>query len=370
MEERNSKQQYECVLKKLETKGIPERVVLKFLKRALKSLDVPAESSLGSPGLQEGMEEKVENECKVKRVGVGAMETLGNTDEAMMGTEQLSPQRRSKKKHTEANAYRIDVEVVVDGCILHLDLNFGNVYRPKFSFQLVLLPPDKLDLMYSSLRDVHDTIAEIQEKRAADMVFYDTRLVEAQEVVSQVQKTVDSQKLELEFLHKEVKDLQMQLASLRSTMIRRTSVKYLCLAANDHDAMTNLVRWNASFPRQISASHFSLNPNTTEVKILKAGTYSINARVSQPFLQPTLYMALLVNGVVAAAAATAPPISGGGKTSGSLLQYVNQVTEILELNINDIISIKCGAKEGKGCILLEHLKNRLTISCMEEEEVL
>jgi len=239
--------------------------------------------------------------------------------------------------------------------------------------------------MHSSLRDVHDTLAEMQEKGASDMLVLNSQLDQVQTQVSenQVQTLVlvseqanemKCMHAEMKCLHAEISRLQSQVSELETMLKYRTNVKFLSLVANEFDSTTQLVKWfagDSSFRPGEKASSlsrhriFSLD-TSAELKVLKPGTYLVNYRLSQPFLQPTLYTSLLVNSIIVAAASTAPPISGGGKTSGSLLQYVNQITEVLELNENDILSVKCGSKDGKGSILSDPIKNRLTIILLDE----
>jgi hypothetical protein len=130
MEERVSKMQYECVVEKIDRKGVPKRVIVKFLKLALKSL----EKSTVSPDLS----------------GTDTVSQKSRKEEEE-DEEEKEEEERGKKKMYSRDAkisppiYEVDIEATLDGAILHLDLNFVNIFKPKFSFGLALLPPDKLE---------------------------------------------------------------------------------------------------------------------------------------------------------------------------------------------------------------------------------
>lgn len=200
---------------------------------------------------------------------------------------------------TERDDPKVDFILEEEDIYLMLTLSMGGVWKPEFVFNLLPVGLDKIDILEAKLRDAQDEIEALK-----------------------IELNEKSDKSEISFL---------SLSSITSCPNQQ------------------MVQWNGTVPRVITAETYSVSTDNRQVTVLKRGVYQVQIRLSGTSNTNTAHMGLQVNGA---------DIAQCIQSDGNNHQNSPQIFEILRLNVNDILQVRCGAN---GYSLEVALANRFTI---------
>lgn len=141
-----------------------------------------------------------------------------------------------------ADFLTIDEEVV-----LVLTLTVGDVWKPKFTFTLLPVGLDRVDILEGLLRD-------------------------AQEEIGQLKSCVDDAQVEIGQLKSCVDAAQKEIAALKQS----SKVVYLSLCGAG-SSITGALKWGG-VNGYIDTTHFELNSERDEVTVLKSGVFMVQIR--------------------------------------------------------------------------------------------
>jgi hypothetical protein len=138
-------------------------------------------------------------------------------------------------------------------------------------------------------------------------------------------------------------------------------VAFLSLAASSAVASGGVVTWNGQssggFVRAVTTTHFDVAANNQSVTVLKRGVYQIHVRLGETNNGNGNALSLRVNGV---------SIAQCSQSDGGNHQNTAQITEIVQLEPNSVLSVVCGAN---GNSLADILKTRFTVLLLEEDDL-
>jgi hypothetical protein len=168
--------------------------------------------------------------------------------------------------------------------VLTLSLMKG-IWKPEFNFAMLPIGLDKIDVLEAQLRDAQD---EIESMRA------------------------------------QLRDID-----------KSSSSAFICLSSALACAFGQIVVWNQNKTvREIPATHFCLSTDMKQVVIKKAGVYQVHVRLAGTNNANTAHLGLQLNGAEFAQCT---------QSSADSHQNTPQITELMELNVADVLQVRCGA---------------------------
>ena len=177
--------------------------------------------------------------------------------------------------------------VLDDGCSLVLTLNIGDVWKPVFVFSLVPVGLDKIDVVEAKLRDAQE----------------------------------------------EIEALKFEVATLKADVNPLKVAVFLSLSSRDNTHNQAYVKWNGT-DIKTNPDYFKISVNQDVVTILKSGVYQVHARLGQTNSANTCFLSLELNSSSFAKCL---------QSDATGHQNTAQLTELMRLNVNDRLAVKCGA---------------------------
>lgn len=185
--------------------------------------------------------------------------------------------------------------------VLTLALKLNDVWNPELFFSLLPVGLEKVDILEAQLRDLQEECTQLKVK------------------VDRQQAAYESGRM----------------------------LPFLSVSSTADCQCSGIVVWNATTPREITASHFQLAYDHSQVKIRVAGIYQVQIRLSMSNQQHNSIAAIfLVQNNVDVAACS----------KGS-----SQLFEILRLQANDTLGVRF---DSLYALHTDPLENRFTVTCL------
>lgn len=149
----------------------------------------------------------------------------------------------------------------------------------------------------------------------------------------------------IDILEAKLRDAQEEIAMLK----RGGNDAYLSVSSTTPCGNQQMVTWNAEKPKEINAKYFKMSDNHQEVTILKQGIYMVQVRLAGVNTRNGQHLGLQKNGA---------DIARCYECDASDYQNTAQIYDILRLDANDVLCVRCGANQNS---LADPLANRWTI---------
>ena len=186
----------------------------------------------------------------------------------------------------------VDLKLASGEAVLTLTLNMSGVWRPEYVFSLLPVGLDKVDVLDSKQRDLEEEVIQLRKQ------------------VAELTANIEVAKAE----------------GRRPPVLSLTSVTTTGCGEK--------VVWGGITPRIVTDSHFQVSANNVQVTILQPGLYQVHVRLGGTNAANSQSLGLQRNGVDIAICI---------QSDANNYQNTAQLFEILELAINDVLQVRCGA---------------------------
>jgi hypothetical protein len=157
-------------------------------------------------------------------------------------------------------------------------------------------------------------------------------------------------KLEADAKYYLLPELLQQLESKGIAKVGEEGAAYLSLSSKQSCAVGQFVVWNGTHTAHFfQPSHFTLSPDFKKVTFSVSGLYQIHVRLGQTNSSNSNYLGLQVDGVDVAQCL---------QSDANLHQNTAQITEILQIDAESFLQVRCGANNHS---LANELQSRLFI---------
>lgn len=83
----------------------------------------------------------------------------------------------------------------------------------------------------------------------------------------------------VDILEARLRDAEEEIRSLTARLSKYAESRVFCVSATGHVKTNEAIKWTGTAPREIPAEHFRLSNDSAQVTVLKAGVYQVQVRL-------------------------------------------------------------------------------------------